>query len=312
MNTRRIDFGDFHWLDIFHPTPEDLKAIGEKYKLHPTSVQDCLQSEHLPKFELIEEIGFVILRAYDHECNEDADTVQELTRKVAVFCSNTFLITIHRKDMVFLEEMFTKYQGKAESKANITPEHILADILNGVVRTYEKPVLNSLLQLEDFEMEIFGAKTRRQFRLQKGYYLRRRASVFKRMLRATIEPLTSIMENAEVALLPYFKNVREHIDNTYFYADEVTDSMDSLLNLHVSLASQKTNEASHRTNEVVRVLTIFSVFFLPINFIAGIYGMNFEIMPELKLEYGYPAALGLMGAVVLTIFVWMHRKGWLK
>jgi magnesium transporter len=70
--------------------------------------------------------------------------------------------------------------------------------------------------------------------------------------------------------------------------------------------------ASHRTSEVMRVLTVFSVFFLPLTFIVGVYGMNFEFMPELRERRGYPAVLVFMGIVTLLIYRWFHRSGWLK
>ena len=89
------------------------------------------------------------------------------------------------------------------------------------------------------------------------------------------------------------------------FFDELMESVNSLLNLHLSMAS-------HRTNEVVRVLTIFSVFLLPLSLIASVYGMNFEHMPELKWTYGYPMVIGIMLAVTLGIFLWFRRKGWLK
>ena len=74
--------------------------------------------------------------------------------------------------------------------------------------------------------------------------------------------------------------------------------------MHVTMASQ-------RTNEVMRVLTVFSAFFLPLTFLVGVYGMNFRFMPELEQRWGYPAVLGLMGVISLVIFVWFRRRGWL-
>lgn len=311
MGQRRIDFQGFHWLDISNPTPELLNEIAAKYELHSTSVQDCLQPEHLPKYEMINDVGFVVLRAYDSECTREADTVQEITRKIAVFYADRFVITIHRKDQPFLENTFNKWDKYQKNNPIVTPEHLLADVINEVVRSYEKPVMDSMNNLELFEMEIFGAGTKRKFHMQKGYYLKRKVSVYKRILRSTLEPLNKVMANAESVLMPHFQNARETIDSLYFYCDEISESISSLLSLHISLQGQKTNEASRRTNEVMRVLTIFSCFFLPINFIAGIYGMNFSHMPELQWEYGYAFAMGLMGAVVLVIFLWFRRKGWL-
>lgn len=204
-----------------------------------------------------------------------------------------------------------KWRKRAGKDPGITPEHILADTINEVVRSFERPVMKCVDDLETFEQEIFGAGTQRKFRLNKGYYLKRKVSVYKRILRSTHEPLNKIMHNAEADLMPHFQNAREVIDNLYFYSDEVSESISSLLNLHISLQSQRTNEASHKTNEVMRVLTIFSCFFLPINFIASIYGMNFKYMPELDHQYGYFIALSMMFTVAIVIFVWFKRKGWL-
>lgn len=77
------------------------------------------------------------------------------------------------------------------------------------------------------------------------------------------------------------------------------------------MTSQRTNEASQRTNDVVRVLTVFSVFFMPLTFIVGIYGMNFDVMPELTWSWGYYGVLGLRVAVSIVIYIWFKRKGWL-
>ncbi|MGE0528004.1 MAG: CorA family divalent cation transporter [Bdellovibrionales bacterium] len=313
MTETRIDFHGFHWLDIGNPTPERLNALAETYDLHPTSVQDCLQPEHLPKYEMINDVGFVVLRAYDPECTREADTVQELTRKIAVFYADRFVITIHRKDLPFIFDRLARWKDpKLNQDPAVTAENILADLLNEVVRSYDRPVMDCVANLEIFEMEIFGARTQRKFRIQNGYYLKRKASVFKRMLRATIEPVNRIMGNAEEYLHPHFRNVKDQIDSIYFYADEISESISSLLNLHISLASQKTNEASHRTNEVMRVLTIFSCFFLPTNFIASIYGMNFAYMPETQWHYGFYFALGLMAAVAVGILFWFRKRGWLR
>lgn len=312
MSQERIDFNGFHWLDIGNPNPDTLQQLAEEYDLHATSVQDCLQPEHLPKFETVNEVNFCVLRAFDGDCSAEADTVQELTRKLAIFYADRFIITIHRRDQSFLSQLMAKWRKIAEvSNIPVTPEHILVDLLNESVKTYEPAIRACVKELDVFEMEIFGTAKKGHFRLKNGYYLKRKVSVFRRMLRTTQDPMHRVAANAPGILKPDFQNVKEMADNLNFYCDEVTESMTSLLNLYVSLASQKTNEASHRTNEVMRVLTIFSCFFLPVNFLASIYGMNFRFMPETQWEYGYFAALTLMATIALSIFLWFKRRRWL-
>ncbi len=313
MSQSKLTFPGFVWLDVVDPTPEEMSGLEANLKLPREAVEDCLEPEHLPKFEDFGEFRFLLLRAYDQSCAPDADCVRDLTRKLAVFISPKMVITVHRQAMPFFTALLTKYGIKAEGSSSLSPDLLLLDFISSVVHTYDKPVMDCMDQLENLEQVLFGAKNRGKFHLKSGYYLKRRASVFKRMLRTTAEPLNSLAATGrDVAKSSVFRNVREHMDSIYFYADEITDTMDSMLNLQLSMASQRTNEASHRTNEVIRVLTIFSMFFLPINFIAAVYGMNFESLPGIKSDYGHYIIVAVMVFIEMLVFVWIRRKGWLK
>jgi len=103
---------------------------------------------------------------------------------------------------------------------------------------------------------------------------------------------------------PLVQDLIETADRLFFLADQLLENTNTLLSMHISLSSQ-------RTNEVMRVLTLFSVFFLPLTFIVGIYGMNFKYMPELYHPLGYPLILFVMLLVVVGVFLWFRRKGWL-
>lgn len=104
----------FDWIDVVNPTNEELLALGEKYHLHPSTIQDCMQPEHLPKYELIEDTHFIICRYYDAECDKNADSIQGLTRKLAIFFTKNLLITIHRKPFVKVNEVVEKYHNHTQ------------------------------------------------------------------------------------------------------------------------------------------------------------------------------------------------------
>jgi magnesium transporter len=124
------------------------------------------------------------------------------------------------------------------------------------------------------------------------------------MLSHTISAFVKIPTPAD-ASSTLIQDVRENLDATFTWADELLEDLDTLLSLQLGLAS-------HRTNQTMRMLTVVSAFFLPLTFIVGVYGMNFRYMPELEQPWGYPAALLLCLAVAIGISVWFRRRGWLR
>lgn len=303
--------GQFEWIDVTDPSRTELEQIAQAYGLHSTSVKDCLDPEHLPKYERIEDLHFVILRSFDELCSSEGDTVEELTRKLAIFYTDKFVITIHRTVHPYLERIKTRWIEQHFRNSEVPTSYIVYDIFSEVFKSYDKPIDHALNELEKLEMAVFSAPGSAPFNMEQAYYLKRQASVFKRIIRASADQLPRLMTHLQVGA-PQFQDLREQADSLFFYSDELTESINTLLNLHISLSAQRTNEASRHTNEVVRVLTVFSVFLLPLNVIAGIYGMNFEFMPGLHTPLGYPLTLAVMVGIEVAIYIWFRNKGWLR
>jgi magnesium transporter len=299
----------FRWIDFSNPTREDLIEASVSYGLHPTSVHDCLDPHHLPKFERIGDVCFLIIRSYDETCNAEADSVRDLTRKVALFAGKDFLLTIHRKEQPFLERIKAEWLQPADRAALTAPEGlIVAQILRASLACYEAPLVTLQNHLEVFEEGVF-AVNRAKASLKDGFLIKRKASVFRRMLRLLSEVIPKL-DLVPGGSPPVVQDLRETAEKLIFQSDDIIDSITGLVSLYLSISTKKMEEASFRTNEVMRVLTVFSVFFLPLNFIAGVYGMNFHHMPELETRHGYFVVLGVMALVCLSIFWWFRRKGW--
>jgi magnesium transporter len=298
----------FAWLDVVHPTVAELTEIARGYGLHQMSVEDSLDPEHLPKYERIGTTTFMIVRAIDAEAPKDCSTVHEMTRKVAIFYGTDFLVTIHRTEQPFLTGLKERYEsgvvpvGSTERRKGYMPR-LLIEIINGAIETYEKPLERSEAAIDAFEATVFGDQ---EFSgtLQNIYAEKRRVTQMRRMLSHTLDAVQKLVPASEPTA-PLYQDIRENAESMHSYADELLEEVNSLLSIQLALAS-------HRTNEVVRVLTVFSVFFLPLTFIVGIYGMNFDFMPELRQRWGYPAALAGMGVVTLVIYLWFRRRGWLR
>ena len=304
----------FVWLDVVTPSREELAGIGEQYGLHPTSVQDCLEPEHLPKFEAFDSYIFVILRAWDEEAPPICTTVQEVTRKIAIFQADSFLITVHRKEQRWLSALEERLAATlVEKRRNKNGReaaglYIMSELLNGAVDTYLQPLESVEARLDAFEQKVFVEQTigSLHFRgeLREIHGAKRQVTLAKRLLWRTVD-VAHRLTPAAGKLAPIFRNVKENVESYHFYADELLDDANTLLNVQLSLAS-------HRSGEVMRVLTIFSAFFLPLTFIVGIYGMNFDFMPELRSRWGYPAVLLGMALVCLAIYTWFRRRGWMR
>jgi magnesium transporter len=152
LNTR-----NFEWLDITSPTEEEFAEVAKKYNLHPALVSDCLQPDHLPKFERMANYSFLIFRIYTENDLPDADSVQELTNKIAVFYSEKFLLTIHRQKQSLLDRVIETIGQKKCSNS----VELLNVIINSCLNTYDQP-LQKLSKSVDYYEEIVFLRPKRR------------------------------------------------------------------------------------------------------------------------------------------------------
>lgn len=297
---------DGFWIDLTEPKRENFKKLSEELNLPKRVLENSLAPEHLPNYEEDSDKITIFLRVIDLSKKYGGDSVQDLTTKVAFFIHQERLVTLHRMDPTFI--------GEAREKVKSGELKTILDVVKFLTMksldTFSEALDILELKMDEFEEKIFSPRKYRTL-IREGYHLKRKASAYRKVLKFSQEILKSIT-NRYPDLQRDFMATKEIMDRNLFYSDEILENVTGLLNLHISLASQKTNEASYKTNEVMRVLTVFSMFFLPLNFIAGLYGMNFHNMPELDWKYGYPVIIGLMILVSISIYFWVYTKGWLK
>lgn len=294
------------WVDLVGPKKDDLVKISSEHGIPLRPLLNCLDPEHLPKIETFGDITFIILRTVDPKRKPAADSIEEITTKVAIFLSPTSTLTVHRLDPDFIQTDRARASAWPNS---LERKDLLRDIFAGTVQSYDNALVELEKKVDNFEAAIFQGKRSGRL-LREAYLIRRKASSCKKALNFTLDMMGRLAAKPEYVWND-FQDLRDTCARLVFYYDELLEGVNLLVNLHVALASQKTNEASFRTNEIMRVLTVFSIFFLPLNFIAGVYGMNFEFMPELHLRHGYFVVLGVMIAVATGIYVYMRRNGWL-
>lgn len=289
---------DYEWVDIRSSDNKEFEELAQKYDLHEESVNDALEQDHLPKFERLKTYVFVIMRIYCHDSNVEADTVRELTDKLAIFISEKFIITIHRNEWPALEKINQQYVQQGECK---NPWHVLNEIVREALLTFDSPAKKLNRTIEYYEEHIFF-KNRKANLLKGIYFLKRKVDVIRRILLLSYDVIDSIdpPESSDA----YTRDIRDLYVKQQSLYDSLSENTNHLLNIYFNVSAQ-------RTNEIIRVLTIFSVFFMPLTFIVGVYGMNFDFMPELRMKLGYPAVMAVMAIIVIAIYIWFKKKKWL-
>lgn len=286
------------WTDITNPTKEELEKVSKTYNLSSYTLIDSLDPDHLPKYEEHNKTHFFIVRILQHS-HEHEQTVRELSSKIAVFYNSDFIITIHRTAQPIMQEIRKNCirNGKLETTGGMAIK-----IIWEMLHSYELPAIKLSDKIDYYESKVFLKKNIPADMIEGMYYLKRKAGLCKKLLLLTNEVVNSV--KVEEKDLPALQDVRDlHLKLLTLYG-QVQDDANNLLNIYLSLSARK-------TNDVMKILTIFSVFFMPLTFIAGIYGMNFKFMPELDEKWGYPLALLAMVIVSVVIFIWFRRKKWL-
>ncbi len=288
----------FHWIDLLAPTQSELADVTKEFDLVEQSVQDSVQADHLPKYERLKHYSFFIVRYYDPVNDEEADTVQELTNKVAVFVGDEFIITIHKTEWDQLDALSS---GVVRGEDCKKPAHIFNEIVKQTLMSFDEPLKKLTTAIEYLEENVFLRNEKKPI-YQKLYFLKRKVDVVRRIFLLTKDIIDHVDPKEDSH--PYTRDIRDLYVKEQTLYDSLTENFNHLLNIYFNISAQK-------TNETIRILTIFSVFFLPLTFIVGIYGMNFKNMPELNWAWGYHASYGLMAIVTIVIFFWFKRKKWL-
>lgn len=307
QNKILLELDSARWTDVIAPDKDTFDSIAKQYNLPRKVLYNSLDPDYLPHLETYGTTQFIIVRFPEPDSSMTADTIQELTTKVAIFINRQNITSIHRLPLNLTDQIKHRL-------TNFKPEEqtswlILTLFFEQVALQLDSP-LNELEQkMEAFEQKIFLTQKTKAL-LQEGYYIKRKASSYKKIIKFTLDVIQKLSAKSECSMT-VMQEVRDRLERCQFYADDVYENIQGLLNLHMAIASQKTNEASFRTNEIVRVLTVLSIFFLPLNFLAGLYGMNFEHIPLLKDENGFWYSLGFMFSLSSLLLIYVLKKGWI-
>ena len=282
-------FETFKWIDIENPIKENLEKITKDHGLNYYLIKDSLEKGHLPKYEKTYKIDFFIFRAYTSDIKLHIDEVGEMSNKIAFFIFEDKLITIHRAHFNFLN---------IHEEKHIKINELFLRIVKLMLGTFQKPTFELSNKISEIERTIF-LKDHRKVLLEELYFIKSQSRILKKVLHITQSVMEQSVDNFRAS--HQYQDIKDELLNLLTYNEESVENANHLMNTYLSISDQK-------NNEVVRLLTIFSAFFLPLTFIAGVYGMNFRFMPELNWQWGYFFSIGFMLLVVIVIYLWFRRK----
>jgi magnesium transporter len=291
------------WIDLQGPLAEAAEVLAG-FGFHPLAIEDAATLSHQPKVEEYDGLLFVLVRGLAVDSVERPDAGELQTGKLAAFLTTDRLVTYHRLQLPAVEAVIDSLRdGRAPAGG---AGRVLYQLCDDLIDRFF-PVLDTLEdEVEGLEGAIFESVS--QGHLGRILGLRRQLAVLRRVMlphRHVFQRLAFDRLNLlDPALAPYFRDAH---DNVFRLADAIDQTRDQL----VSVKDTYLSVVGQRTNDVMKVLTMFSAVLLPLTFIAGIYGMNFEHMPELASRWGYFTVLGVMGVTAAAIVLFFRRRGWL-
>ncbi|CEJ71546.1 magnesium transporter CorA family protein [Chryseobacterium oranimense] len=286
------------WVDVEAPTAEDLKFLHERYEINNLLLEDTMDPNHLPKYEEDGNIKFYLLRESTELERKNLNTISDISTKIGIFLVDNTIITIHRMKTRSITE--TKKQVSS-MQADIPPSKIALAIALLIMKSFDDESISLMETMDNIENEIFLKNTNHTNQIRRLYKLKRKSGLNSRVLTISTDAvdkfkLLNLQDSEIVDLKDKHKDVVADFDH-------LNIQITNLISMFLALSDQK-------ANQVMKVLAIYSVYFLPITFIAGVYGMNFDNMPELHHKYGYFITLGIMALVVICTFIYARRKQW--
>jgi len=290
----------FTWYNLENPEQEDVSEFLTQFSLTAYTLQDALEAGHLPKFEHQESFDFVLVRFYGKEPRSYANIVREFSHKIGIFIGNDFVITISQRPVPFLDEILKELETDKNKEA-IIPKQLFYKIFKRTLNTYSQPAVNISQEIDVYENALF-TRPNTKLDIKKLYKLKRESTTCSKILILMRDVLNEY--KSYVKSVSSFKDLQDQNTKLLHLHNQNNDDLHNLFTLTLSMSDM-------RANEIMKILTIFSAFFLPLTFIAGIYGMNFRFMPELDYKWGYFIVLGIMFLIVVFIYSWFKRKKYL-
>jgi len=301
------------WVDMQDPTPEEQAQILENiFNFHPLAVEDAMNSVLLPKINDYRRYLYIVIHSIYH----GVELVDLISRELDIFLGPNFLITIHEREMGAINGLLADKEHHIQEGISQGPALLLYEILE-----FQVDRITRLLDNFEAELERLG-----DIIFQKGDISRESllddlltAQSSALRLNRVLQPQRDLMHRLAqtdygvipASARPYFADIHDHLNRMVGLVESMRELSRSTIEIYMALSNHLMNEANRRMNEIMKVLTVISTIFLPLSFLAGVFGMNFRYMPELGWPWAYPLVWILFVSVAGLMLRFYRKRGWL-
>lgn len=290
----------FLWIGLLAPTEQEFAQVSEELELHPLAIEDAVEAHQRPKLERYGDVMFLVLKTLTY----DDATAQIETGEINVFVGTDFVITVRHGDHNPLSDVRRRIESDDELLKH-GPVAVVYAVCDSVVDVYEHIAEAVQTDITELEAEVFSPQ--RSNLVERIYSLKREVLEFQRAV-GPLVPVARDLVAGRVpvpeAVRPFFRDVADHAIRVAGGVDSYSELVTSVLNAHLTQVGVRQNEDMRKISAWVAILAAPTM-------LAGIWGMNFDHMPELRWKYGYAMALGAMLVVCTVLYRLFRRSGWL-
>jgi magnesium transporter len=279
-----------------------IKQVAKRFNLHPLTVEDILNVGHYSKMEEYEHYCFISLKMLLWRPN----LKDFYSEQLSIVFSEKFIITFQETETDFFDDIYHRLRDAPGKLRQQGSDYLIYRLIDSVVDQYFVALDGMSDQLENLEEMIIATPTPKHSRII--YHLKRKVLLLRKAIWPIREAINRLLHAENEFITPftrlYFRDVYDHTIQAIDTLESFRDMLSGLLDVYLTSVSNK-------MNEIMKVLTIIATIFIPITFIASIYGMNFKNIPELNTRWGYPVVLCVMFLVAISMLIFFRRKKWL-
>ena len=293
--------GDFVWVGLHEPGQVEMSQVAELFGLHPLAVEDALHAHQRPKLERYDETLFLVLKTLWYV--DERDAVE--TGEIALFVGGDFVVSVRHGEGTELHTARRDLEQRAHLLGH-GPAAVIYAICDRVVDGYEDVAAEVEIDVDEVEASVFS--TTRSDDSERIYVLKRELSEMRRAVNPLKDPMKRFAAGQVAGVseqsAPFFRDVADHLVRV----SETIESLDGLLSTAFDALQAR---ISVQQNDDMRKISAWVAIAAVGTLVAGVYGMNFEYMPELQWDYGYFVALGLMLVASVALYRLFKKSGWL-